>query len=90
MYMVVRVNGWQGYLSRQAGVVASYRQLVANHQAAFGPLPTSYFGMVSELSSYLVPFSQANKGYTKYDRSYIERLRFEHQRPMYPHGLRFW
>jgi hypothetical protein len=42
MYLVVRVKGWQGYLQRQTGVTASYRQLVADKKAALWPLPMSY------------------------------------------------
>lgn len=42
MYMVVRVNGWQGYLKPQKGVIESYRRLVADKQAPSWPLPASY------------------------------------------------
>jgi hypothetical protein len=42
MYLVVRVKGWRGYLSRQKGVVNEYRQLVAAGKAPSWPLPMSY------------------------------------------------
>jgi len=42
MYLVVRVKGWQGYLERQTGVTAAYRQLVSEKKAAAWPLPMSY------------------------------------------------
>jgi hypothetical protein len=42
MYIVVRVKGWRGYLERQTGVTAAYRQLVAEKKAALWPLPGTY------------------------------------------------
>ena len=46
MYLVVRVKGWQGYLQRQTGVAASYRQLVVDKKAPLWPLPLSYIFIV--------------------------------------------
>lgn len=45
MYIVIRVNGWSGYLARQNGLSESYKRLVADHQAQWWPLPASYFCM---------------------------------------------
>lgn len=42
MFMVVRVNGWSGYLKPQTGVSKSYRRLVAQNEAPLWPLPMSY------------------------------------------------
>jgi hypothetical protein len=42
MYLVVRVKGWGGYLTRQTGVTLAYRSLVAEKKAVSWPLPMSY------------------------------------------------
>lgn len=42
MFMVIRVNGWAGYLKRQVGISKSYSRLVNQNQAPFWPLPASY------------------------------------------------
>lgn len=45
MYLVVRVRGWKGYLSRQAGVIDAYRRLIVSEGAPSWPLPASYILM---------------------------------------------
>ena len=42
MFMVVRVNGWAGYLKNQSGVPEAYRRLANERNAPLWPLPASY------------------------------------------------
>ncbi len=41
MYMVVRLNGWAGYLSRQKNLIKNYRLLIENEHASWWPIIVS-------------------------------------------------
>jgi hypothetical protein len=41
-YMVVRLNGWSGYLSSQRDLKERYRALVRNHNAPSWPIAVSF------------------------------------------------
>lgn len=38
MYMVIRLNGWAGYLSRQKNLTKNYRLLIENERASRWPI----------------------------------------------------
>ena len=41
MYMVVRINGWSGYLSSQRNLITNYRKLISQQAAPIWPLVVS-------------------------------------------------
>lgn len=46
-YMLIRVRGWQGYLSWQMGLADEYEKLVKEKKAPLWPLPASFLCAIS-------------------------------------------